>query len=358
MEPENEVSNNKMYAICDIALGLILQRSSSFEMKDYPSEPRIPPMYFKRHEDVYFSNTRSYLPHDMQYAPPKKAGVTVSVVSENAAKRRKAKKDSAFYDEHGNVCIDAQPTDANDTCLEIPGIRSRESDDDDDDAPPVRQRQLRSTVTPAPKVNVVPEKVQSTPVEEEEEEEEEAEAEEEEEEEQSETVVVDLDGSGIQLELLRNELLPSEDPIGGQNDIQIEDCGPPVLIPQTTIQTVEVSQPLRNLRTRARVSPKAQTTEVTPTVTRTSRVQDTDQGSESSAKSDSPESPKRKRARKDQEEKPDVSADSIERQVQVPDGRAPPVTATTVRALRSRQPPTTQPISPAKEGATTRRKRN
>jgi len=45
-----------MYAICDIALGLILQRSTSFEMKEYPAEPRIPPMYFKRPDDPFYSN--------------------------------------------------------------------------------------------------------------------------------------------------------------------------------------------------------------------------------------------------------------------------------------------------------------
>lgn len=81
LEPEDEEANNRMYAICDIALGLILQHSSSCEMKDYPSEPRIPPMYFKRHEDPYFVNQRVYLPAEMQYAVPKKAGVTANVES-------------------------------------------------------------------------------------------------------------------------------------------------------------------------------------------------------------------------------------------------------------------------------------
>jgi hypothetical protein len=41
-----------MYAICDIALDLILEKSSHFERKDcYPSDPRILPMYFRRHDD-------------------------------------------------------------------------------------------------------------------------------------------------------------------------------------------------------------------------------------------------------------------------------------------------------------------
>ncbi|CAL8109843.1 unnamed protein product [Orchesella dallaii] len=137
LEPENDQANCRMYAICDIALGLILQRSSSFEMKDYPSEPRIPPMYFKRHEDPYFLNQRAYLPAEMQYAAPKKAGVTVNVestsgpgtatnsassTSNSKAKKRKGKRENLqVVDEHGNVSIDAQPTDAKLTRLEIPG---------------------------------------------------------------------------------------------------------------------------------------------------------------------------------------------------------------------------------------------
>jgi len=123
LEPENETVNHKMYALCDIALGLILQRSTSFEMKDYLSDPRIPPMYFKRHEDPFYSNSRSYLPPDMQYAAPKKAGLSISVVSENSKKgNRKGKREATVLDEDGNVSIDAKPMDADHTRLEIPDI--------------------------------------------------------------------------------------------------------------------------------------------------------------------------------------------------------------------------------------------
>lgn len=131
LEPESEEVNAKMYAACDIALGLILQRSTSFEMKDYPSEPRIPPMYFKQHEDAYFTNTRSFLPPDMQYAAPKKAGIPISVVSENVKRsNRKNKRDSSVLDEDGNVSIDAKPMDAQQTRLEIPGIQHESEEDE------------------------------------------------------------------------------------------------------------------------------------------------------------------------------------------------------------------------------------
>ena len=41
-------------------MGLILSKTTSFEMKEFPSEPRIPPMYFKKHEDPNFVNGKLY----------------------------------------------------------------------------------------------------------------------------------------------------------------------------------------------------------------------------------------------------------------------------------------------------------
>lgn len=46
----------KLWAVCDLAMGLILSKTTSFEMKEFPSDPRIPPMYFKKHEDPNFVN--------------------------------------------------------------------------------------------------------------------------------------------------------------------------------------------------------------------------------------------------------------------------------------------------------------
>ena len=49
----------KMWAVCDLAMGLILSKTVSFEMRDFPSEPRIPPMYFKKHDNPDFVNGES-----------------------------------------------------------------------------------------------------------------------------------------------------------------------------------------------------------------------------------------------------------------------------------------------------------
>ncbi|XP_071521610.1 sister chromatid cohesion protein PDS5 homolog B isoform X3 [Panulirus ornatus] len=71
VKPEDEITNQKLWAVCDLAMGLILSKTTSFEMKEFPSEPRIPPMYFKKHEDPNFVNVKSYLPPELQVTAPK-----------------------------------------------------------------------------------------------------------------------------------------------------------------------------------------------------------------------------------------------------------------------------------------------
>ena len=46
-KPDDDDANAKLWAVCDLAMGLIMQKTTSFEMKDYPTQPRIPSMYFK-----------------------------------------------------------------------------------------------------------------------------------------------------------------------------------------------------------------------------------------------------------------------------------------------------------------------
>lgn len=61
----------KMWAVCDLAMVLLNTKSTTFEMKEFITEARIPTMYFKRHEDPMFVNTRHYLPPEMyQQVPP------------------------------------------------------------------------------------------------------------------------------------------------------------------------------------------------------------------------------------------------------------------------------------------------
>ena len=46
-------------------MGLILSKTKSFEMKEFPSEPRIPPMYFKKHDDPNFVNGKDCVVYAM-----------------------------------------------------------------------------------------------------------------------------------------------------------------------------------------------------------------------------------------------------------------------------------------------------
>ncbi|XP_034247341.1 sister chromatid cohesion protein PDS5 homolog B [Thrips palmi] len=71
LKGEDPAFNEKMWAVCDLAMVLLNTKSTTFEMKEFITEARIPTMYFKRHEDPMFVNTRHYLPPEMyQQVPP------------------------------------------------------------------------------------------------------------------------------------------------------------------------------------------------------------------------------------------------------------------------------------------------
>lgn len=55
-----------MYALCDLATTILVQKTTNFELKDFPGEPRIPSMYFKRNEDPNYINTQLYIPVEFQ----------------------------------------------------------------------------------------------------------------------------------------------------------------------------------------------------------------------------------------------------------------------------------------------------
>jgi sister-chromatid-cohesion protein PDS5 len=58
--------SQKLWAVCDLAMGLILSKTTNYEMKEFPAETRVPTMYFRRHEDSLWVNAKSYLPPEMQ----------------------------------------------------------------------------------------------------------------------------------------------------------------------------------------------------------------------------------------------------------------------------------------------------
>jgi len=90
MMPNCDASNNKMYAICDIAYGLILQRSPRFDMGNFSAlQPLLPLMFFKRHEDMNFNNTRIYIPKEISTMESNKVGITFQMISPPTKKTKK-----------------------------------------------------------------------------------------------------------------------------------------------------------------------------------------------------------------------------------------------------------------------------
>ncbi|UYV72678.1 PDS5A [Cordylochernes scorpioides] len=68
--PDDVVANNKLYAVCDLALGLILSKTTNFVYKDFPVEPVVPTKLFTEPDKVSLNN-KSYLPPELISTLPK-----------------------------------------------------------------------------------------------------------------------------------------------------------------------------------------------------------------------------------------------------------------------------------------------
>ncbi|ETN63105.1 androgen induced inhibitor of proliferation (as3) / pds5 [Anopheles darlingi] len=79
LKPDDETTNHKLWAICDIAMGLLLTRLSSYDVRESPVEARIPSMYFQPQPED-FHNDRYYIPDDM-FALTKGGGSVPTVSS-------------------------------------------------------------------------------------------------------------------------------------------------------------------------------------------------------------------------------------------------------------------------------------
>lgn len=91
IEGNDDSVNYKLWAICDLAMSLILSKTTNYDFKDNPSEVRIPTMYFSPQPD-HFVNTKVFLPPELQYQAPKKTGITLAMVNtEKSVKRPKGK---------------------------------------------------------------------------------------------------------------------------------------------------------------------------------------------------------------------------------------------------------------------------
>ncbi len=80
-----------MWALCDLAMGLLISKSTTYELKEFPIEPSISPMFFVPHEDPNFFNVETYLPSELVVQPPKKLGITIQYLQPSAAAKKNKK---------------------------------------------------------------------------------------------------------------------------------------------------------------------------------------------------------------------------------------------------------------------------
>jgi sister-chromatid-cohesion protein PDS5 len=76
-----------MWAVCDVAMGLVMSKTTNYEMKEYPTMPRVPPMYFKKHEDPQFLNTMVFVPQEFTVSHMKKNVITSAATTSKRGRK-------------------------------------------------------------------------------------------------------------------------------------------------------------------------------------------------------------------------------------------------------------------------------
>ncbi|XP_034943211.1 sister chromatid cohesion protein PDS5 homolog B isoform X2 [Chelonus insularis] len=133
LRPDDESMNHKLWAVCDLAMNVIYTKTTNFDMKEFPSETRIPTMYFKRTDDL-ISNQTIYLPTEMQInmtSSKGKSSLNIHNVSERSARRTKGKQQKEVG--IGPNETDARPAEASETRIQLPGM------EDEIDEPPTKR---------------------------------------------------------------------------------------------------------------------------------------------------------------------------------------------------------------------------
>ncbi|CAG9762008.1 unnamed protein product [Ceutorhynchus assimilis] len=132
--PDDDHMNYKLWALCDLTTGLLLNKATNYELKDLATDIRIPTMLFMPQKN--FQNTRVFLPPELQYQPNKKQTLTLSMLNnENKEKGKKKKKEEGC----GPLGTDVQPPEASDSKIQVPGL-----EDADVDEPPAKRLRDRT----------------------------------------------------------------------------------------------------------------------------------------------------------------------------------------------------------------------
>ncbi|KAG7300965.1 hypothetical protein JYU34_015318 [Plutella xylostella] len=121
----DDAVNYKLWATCDLAMTVIWSRSSSFELREFPADARVPTMYYSPQPE-HFHNTRVFLPPELQYQPKK---TTAQI--EPATRGKKRTRPAGNSENNSNDVeltvgrsgsIDIQPSEASDTQIQLPGL--------------------------------------------------------------------------------------------------------------------------------------------------------------------------------------------------------------------------------------------
>ncbi|XP_050315656.1 sister chromatid cohesion protein PDS5 homolog B [Anthonomus grandis grandis] len=137
VRPDDDHLNYKLWALCDLTTGLILTKASNYDMKDVPTDTRIPTMLFAPQKN--FQNTRVFLPPELQYQPNKKM-LTLSML--NNENREKVGRKSKYIKQEGcgPLGTDVQPSEASETKISVPGLEESSIQEEGPPAKRLRER--------------------------------------------------------------------------------------------------------------------------------------------------------------------------------------------------------------------------
>ncbi|KAF8783022.1 Sister chromatid cohesion protein PDS5 like protein [Argiope bruennichi] len=96
--PDDDIANLKLYAVSDLALSLVISKTTNFVVKEYPVEPTLPSKLYTEQDKSYI-NLKTYLPPELVVNPPKKSGLELEMLFANArTNARKSGNDSVAVD--------------------------------------------------------------------------------------------------------------------------------------------------------------------------------------------------------------------------------------------------------------------
>ncbi|XP_059079430.1 sister chromatid cohesion protein PDS5 homolog B-B-like isoform X2 [Tigriopus californicus] len=89
---DDEATNYKLWSMCDLAMGILISKTSNYELKEFPADLEIPRLFYTPPDDPNFVNVLNYLPADMMAKIPKKSSM-INYIPTVSAQAVMVKKD-------------------------------------------------------------------------------------------------------------------------------------------------------------------------------------------------------------------------------------------------------------------------